>query len=251
MLKTIVSRGWYPTLITALAVVSLVYELSTNIVVPVLVVLLCIGLIAIIVNTRNSKLEAQSVKLTQLAAHFNRRFMGNSSLSIFPLIDGVFSIENPQVWEWARACDTSKRIFDTWADNFTNRVETDLRSRRYTAFLRTHLNELWAINNHYYEFIEQFYEIAEKFTLPADLISQYNKFAEEYNVFVQSFRDTLTELKNIARIQIEAPSIKLARELPGNKSQAGTQNQSRDGQAKDNTGTAGRGKGRSPIIGSG
>jgi hypothetical protein len=217
MLKTIISRGWYPTLITALAVVSIIYELSTNIVVPVLVVLLCIGLIALIVNARNSKLEAQSVKLTQLAAQFNRRFMGNSSLSIFPIIDGVFSIENPQVWEWARACETSKRIFDTWSDSFTSRVENDLRSRRYTVFLHTHLDELWAINNHYYEFIEQFGEIAEKFTLPSDLLAQYNKFAMEYNAFVQSFRDTLTELKNIARIQIEAPSIKLARELPGKK----------------------------------
>jgi hypothetical protein len=215
MLRTIVSRGWYPALITAVAVVGLVYELSINIVVPVLVVLLCIGLIALIVNARNSKLEAQSVKLTQLAAHFNRRFMGNSSLAIFPLIDGVFSIENPQVWEWARACETSKRIFDTWSDSFISRVENDLRSRRYTDFLHTHLNELWAINNHYYELIEQFGEIADKFKLPSDLIAQYNKFAAEYNAFVQSFRDTLTELRNIARVQIEAPSIKLARELPG------------------------------------
>jgi hypothetical protein len=112
---------------------------------------------------------------------------------------------------------TSKRIFDTWSDNFTNRAENDLRSRRYKVFLNNHLNELWAINNHYYEFIEQFSEIAEKFTLPSDLIAQYNKFAGEYNLFVQTFRDTLTELKNIARIQIEAPSIKLARELPGKK----------------------------------
>ena len=213
MLRTIVSRGWYPVLITALAVISLIYELSTNIVVPVLVVLLFIGLIILIVNARNSKLEEQSVKLTQLVSHFNRRFMGNSSLSIFPVIDGVFSVENQQVWEWARACDTSKRIFDTWSDNFANRAENDLRSRRYTVFLHAHLNELWAINNHYYEFIEQFYEIAEKFTMPSDLMAQYNKFTVEYNVFVQNFRDTLTELKNIARIQIEAPSIKLAREL--------------------------------------
>jgi hypothetical protein len=248
MMKTIVSRGWYPTLITALAVVSLLYELSINIVIPVLVGLLCIGLIAVIISARNSKLEAQSVKLTQLASHFNRRFMGNSSLSIFPIIDGVFSIENQQVWEWARACETSKRIFDTWADNFTTRVETDLRSRRYTAFLHTHLNELWAINNHYYEYIEQFYEVAEKFPLPADLITQYKKFAEEYNIFVQSFRDTLSDLKNIARIQIEAPSIKLARELTGKKKQAGP---SEGEQANDNEGKARKTTGRSPIIGGG
>jgi hypothetical protein len=126
-----------------------------------------------------------------------------------------------------------------------------VRSRRYTAFLHTHVNELWAINIHYYEFIEQFDEIAEKFTLPADLTTQYNKFAEEYNVFVQNFRDTLTELKNIARIQIEAPSIKLARELTEYKGQADTQNRSVNGRANGNKGGAGKAKGRSPIIGSG
>ena len=107
----------------------------------------------------------------------------------------------------------SQRIFDTWTTSFVARIESDLRSRRYILFLHTHLNELWAINNHYYEFTEQFYEIARKYEIPRDVINQYNKFAVEYNVFVQNFRDIVTELRNITRTQIEAPGIKFAPEL--------------------------------------
>jgi len=212
-LRTIISRGWYPALITAIAVLSLIYELSINIIIPVLIAILCIGLIMVIINARNKELERQSLKLTQLSTYFNRRFMGNSSLSIFAVIDSLFSIEDPKVWDWARACEMSHRIFDTWSDNFATRVETDLRNRRYRDFLHTHLNELWAINNHYYEFTEQFCEVAEKFDVTQDTIDQYNRFAVEYNSFVENFRDTLTELRRVARTQIEAPSVKLAREL--------------------------------------
>lgn len=223
MFRNILNRGWYPTLITAIAVVSLIYELSINIIIPVLVVLLFIGMIAVIINARRDQLEKQSVRLAQLISYFNRRFVGNSSVSIFAAIEGLFSIEKPQVWEWARACDMSHRIFDSWSEHFSARAESDLRGRKYTAFLQTHLNELWAINNHYYDYTEQFCEIADKFEVPRDVIEQYNKFTTEYNAFVENFRNTITELKNIARTQIEAPSVKLARELPPVKGSAGSQ----------------------------
>ena len=214
MLKTILNRGWYPALITAIAVVGLVYKWPIEVVAPVLVVILCIGLIIAAIRAKKNELELQSMRLTQLAAYFNRRFMGNSSLSIFAIIDSLFSIENPKVWDWARACGMSQRIFDTWANNFTTRVESDLRSRRYTVFLHTHLNELWSINSHYHEFTEQFYEVAEKYEIPKEIVDQYNRFSVEYNAFIQNFRDTITELRNVARTQIEAPSVKFARELP-------------------------------------
>lgn len=216
MLKTLVNRGWYPALITAIAVVGLIYyeELPFTVIVPILVVILCIGLVVAIIQTRKNELELQSMRLTQLSAYFNRRFMGNSSLSIFAIIDSLFSIDNPKVWDWARACGMSQRIFDTWSNNFTTRVESDLRSRRYTVFLHTHLNELWSINSHYYEFTEQVHEIAAKFEVPKEIIDQYNRFVVEYNAFIQSFRDIITELRNVARTQIEAPSVKFARELP-------------------------------------
>jgi len=214
MLKILVSRGWYPAVITAIAVVGLIYQWPMEIVTPVLIVILAIGLVVTAIRIRRNELELQCMKLTQLAAYFNRRFMGNSSLSIFAIIDSLFSIDNPKVWDWARACGMSQRIFDTWSNNFTTRVESDLRSRRYTVFLHTHLNELWSINSHYYEFTEQLHEIVDKFEVPKEIIDQYNRFAVEYNAFVQSFRDTITELRNVARTQIEAPSVKFARELP-------------------------------------
>ncbi len=213
MFKVLINRGWYPALITAIAVVGFVYNWPLELVAPGLIVILCIGLVVAVIRAKKNELELQSMKLTQLAAYFHRRFMGNSSLSIFAIIDSLFSVEDPKVWDWARACGMSQRIFDTWATSFITRVESDLRSRRYTVFLHTHLNELWAINSHYYEYIEQLYEVADKFEVPSDIIDQYNRFVVEYNAFAQNFRDTITELKNIARTQIEAPSVKSASEL--------------------------------------
>ncbi len=214
MLKTIVNRGWCPALITAIAVVGLVYQWPIEAVAPALIVILVIGLVVAIINVRKNELELLSIRLRQLAGYFNRRFMGNSSLSIFALIDSLFSVDNPKIWDWARACGMSQRIFDTWSNNFTTRVESDFRTRRSTAFLHTYLNELWSINSHYYEFTEQFYEVAEKFEVTKEIVDQYNRFAVEYNAFIQNFRDIITELRNVARTQVEAPSVKFARELP-------------------------------------
>ena len=213
MFKTLASRSWYPVLITAIAVLALVYQWPMEYITPALIVILCAGLLIAIINNRKNEMELQSMRLTQLAAYFNRRFMVNSSISIFAIIDSLFSLDNPKIWDWARACGMSQRIFDTWADHFATRVESDLRSRRYNVFLHTHLNELWSINSHYYEFTEQFHEIADKFEVPMEIVDQYNRFAVEYNAFVQNFRDTITELRNVARTQIEAPSVQFAREL--------------------------------------
>jgi hypothetical protein len=214
MLRTIINRGWYPVLITAIAVAGLVYGWPLEVVAPVLIVILCIGLVAAAIRARKNELELQSIRLTQLAAYFNRRFMGNSSLSIFAITDCLFSIDNPKIWDWARACGMSQRIFDTWSNNFTTRVESDLRTKKSSVFLHTYLNELWSINSHYHEFTEQFYEVAEKFEVPKEILDQYNRFAVEYNAFIQNFRDTITELRNVARTQVEAPSVKFVRELP-------------------------------------
>jgi hypothetical protein len=209
-----VNRGWWPALITAIAVVGLVYEWPIEAVAPPLVVILVIGLVVTVIQARKNEMELQTIRLRQLAGYFNRRFMGNSSLSIFTVIDNLFSIDNPKIWDWARACGISQRIFDTWSNNFTTRVESDFRTRRPTIYLHAYLNELWSINSHYQEFTEQFYEVAEKFEVTPEIVGQYNRFAVEYNVFVQSFRDTITELRNVARTEIEAPSVKFARELP-------------------------------------
>ena len=219
MFVSIVKRGWFAVLITVIAVLALIFYDSVPYtwVVPGLIILLFIGLIVTIITARNDKLGAQSLRLSQLASHFNRRFMGNSTLSIFAIIDSLFSMENQQVWEWARGCEMTRRVFDSWSENFAARVESDLQNRRFMAFLKTHINELWAMNNHYYEFVEQFTEIAERLEVPKNAIEHYRKFMEEYNIFVQNFREAINELRLVARTQLEAPSVKLAHEIPEKK----------------------------------
>jgi len=211
--KTLLNRGWYPALITALAVVGYILKLPIQAVVPPLIIILCIGLFVTVIRTREKQLELSAVKLKQLAEYFARRFTGDSSLSIFVIIDSLFNVDNPKLWDWARACDIAQRIFNGWCSSFINRVESDLGFRRFADYIYTYLNELWVITGRYYEFVEQFYEVGEKFEIPSETIAQYNKFVLEYNAFVQSFQDNITELKNIARTGIEPPSVKFAREL--------------------------------------
>jgi len=217
ILKTIVNWGWCPILITALAVVGYIYDWTTEAIAPVLVIILVIGLVVAVIGAREKELELSQLRLRQLAGYFNRRFTGNSSLSIFTIIDSLFNIDNPKLWDWARACDMSQRIFNTWCDSFITRVESDIRTRRFDVYLRTYLNELWLANNHYYEFVAQFYEIAEKVEIPRETIDQYNKFVMEYNAFVQDFRDSISELRKVAKTEIEPPSVEFAKELPGVK----------------------------------
>lgn len=212
--KTILKRGWYPALITALAVAGYHYGWPITIVAPALIIILFIGLVVTGIRAREKQLELSALKLRQLAEYFNHRFMGDSSLSIFVIIDGLYNVDNPKFWEWARACDASQRIFNSWCSSFISRVDSDVGVRRFSNYLYTYLTELWLITTRYYDFIEQFYEVAGKVQVPADTIDQYNKFVMEYNAFVRDFRDNITELRNVARTSIEAPSVKLALELP-------------------------------------
>ena len=209
--------GWSPILITALAVVGYIYEWPIVALGPALVVILIVGLVVAATDARERELERSSLRLKELAGYFCRRFAGGSSLSIFAIIDSLFSVENPKLWDWARACDMSQRVLNSWCDSFLNRVQSDIRTRRFTVYLRTYLNELWSINNHYHEFVEQFYEVAEKVEIPRETIDQYNRFVTEYNAFTQQFRERIVELRKVARTEVEAPSIKLARELTEKK----------------------------------
>ena len=212
-LKTLVNRGWYPTLITALALVGYFFGWPIEAIAPALIVILGIGLLVTAIKAREKQLEAASIKLRQLAEYFNRRFMGDSSLSIFVTIDTLFTTDNPKLWDWARACDMAQRIFNSWCSSFISRVESDIGIRRFADYLHTYLNELWLITNRYFDFVEQFYEVAEKIEIPPETIDQYNKFVMEYNAFAQNFRDNITELRSIAQTEIEPPSVKLAREI--------------------------------------
>ena len=213
MLRTIIGWGWSPALITGFAIAGFIYEWPLTMIAPVLATILVVGLAVAGVRARERQQELLSSRLRQLAGYFNRRFTGNSALSIFAVIGGLFAEDNPQLWEWARACAVSQRIFDTWCNSFVDRIEADTRTGRFNIYLRTYLNELWLLNNHYYEFVEQFREIAERMEVPEATKEQYQRFSTEYNSFVQTFRDGIMELKKAARTQIEPPTVREAREL--------------------------------------
>ncbi len=213
ILKTIINWGWCPILITAVAVVGFTFEWEFWPLAPVLIFILVIGLVVAVIGAREKQLELSALRLRQLAGYFNRRFMGSSSLSIFAIIESLFKVDEPKLWDWARACDMAQRIFNTWCSSFISRVESDIRTRRFDIYLRTYLNELWLVNSHYFEFVEQFYEVAAKVEIPRETIDQYNRFVMEYNAFAQDFRDNISELKKVARTEIEPPSVKFAKEL--------------------------------------
>jgi hypothetical protein len=217
MLRNLASWGWSPVLITVLAVVGSIFEWPIAALAPVLIIILVIGLVMVATSTREKQLESLSLRLKELAGHFNRRFMGDSSLSIFVVIRTLLTSDNAKVWAWARECEVAQRIFNTWSSSFVTRMESDVRGRRFGAYMRTGLNELWLQNTHYYEFVEQFCEVAEKIQLPPETIDLYNRFAVEYNAFVQDFRDNIAELRRFARTEIEPPSVNLAKELPAVK----------------------------------
>ncbi len=212
-LKMLINRGWYPTLITVLAVLGVLYDWPIEWVAPALIFILALGLVVMVIKARERQLERAVFRLRQLAEYFHRRFMGDSTLSIFVIIDSLFNIDNPKLWDWARACDMSQRIFNSWCGSFIGRMESDIGITRLADYLSTYLNELWQITSQYYDFVEQFYEIATKVEIPRETLDQYQKFVMEYNAFVQNFRDHITELRSVARTGIEPPSVKLAQEV--------------------------------------
>ncbi len=212
-LRIIINRGWYPALITVLAVLGVLYGWPIEWVAPALIFILALGLVVTVIRARERQMERAVFRMRQLAEYFTRRFMGDSTLSIFVIIDSLFNIENPSLWDWARACDMSRRIFNSWCNSFVNRMESDIGITKLADYLSTYLDELWLITSQYFDFVEQFYEIAVKVEVPQETIDQYHKFVMEYNAFAQDFREHITELKSVARTGIEPPSVKLAQEV--------------------------------------
>ena len=105
IMRKLASWGWSPILITAIALLGLIYEWEIWALAPVLIIILLIGSAIAVVGAKEKELELLSHRLRELAGYFNRRFMGSSSLSIFVIIDSLFKVDNPEVWDWARACD--------------------------------------------------------------------------------------------------------------------------------------------------
>ncbi len=213
VLITIIYRGWAPILITILAIIGHVYEWPIELLATVLGVILIFGIITAAVGIREKELERSSQRLKELGGYFVRRFMGDSSLSIFAIINSLFKTDDPKLWDWARACDMSQRVFNTWCSSFISRVETDTRTGRFGIYLRSYLNELWLMTSLYHEYIEQFHEIAEKIEIPQETIDQYRRFTTEYNAFVKQFQESISEIKKVTRTEIEPPSVKPAYEL--------------------------------------
>ncbi len=215
MLKTVIVWGWSPALITAVALIGFNYNWDMWLLATLLGIILLAGLIIVVIRESEKQVEVISMRLRQQAGYFSRRFTGTSSLSIFAIIDTLFNLDDHQLWDWARSCDMCARLMDTWFDSFIRRIESDTSGGKFATYLRVYLNELWILNNHYYEFVEQFYEIAEKIDIPPSTRDHYNRFATEYNVFVQNFRETISDLKGVLETEIEPPSIKMANVLPG------------------------------------
>ncbi|MFC1952889.1 hypothetical protein ACFLWR_02010 [Chloroflexota bacterium] len=213
LLRTIIIWSWSPIVLTTLAILGLIYKWEVWIIVSSLISILIIGLIMTVIRAGERRLESVSMRLRQQTGYFNRHFTGTSSLSIFAIIDTLFNLDDPQLWDWARACDMSARVFNTWCDSFSYRLESDTRTGKFRVFLHVYLNELWLLNRHYYEFVTQFHEIAEKIEVSPSTKDQYNRFTVEYNTFVQNFRELIAELKKIAGTEIEPPSVKMANEL--------------------------------------
>ena len=217
VLRAIIKWGWSPILITTLAIVGFLLEWEIWVVALVLGVILVVGLAEVAKDAGNRELKLSFLRLWHLADYFNHRFMGNSPLSIFAIIDSLLNIDNPKLWAWAQAGDISQRVFTSWGNSCIIRMEGDIGNGRLDISLPIYLNELWLVNSHYYELIEQFYELAEKFELPQKTIDLYNRFTMEYNAFIQDFRYNISELKRVAETAIEPPSVKFAKELSGVK----------------------------------
>ncbi|MDD4923576.1 MAG: hypothetical protein PHF74_01910 [Dehalococcoidales bacterium] len=213
MFIAMLSRGWPLIVITALAITGILLEWPLEAMAVIMGVILIIGLAIIAVSAREKEVERNSQKLKELTGYFVRRFMVDSSQSIFVIIDTLFKTDNPKLWEWARACDMSARVFNAWVNGLITRLESDNKTGRFSIYLRAYTNELWIINNLYYEYIEQFCEVVEKIEVPEETREQYGKFVVEYNTFVTQFRELISEMRKVARTEIEPPSIKTAREV--------------------------------------
>jgi len=213
MFKAMLSRGWPLIVITALAITGILLQWPFEAIAAIMGVILIVGLAIIAVSAREKEVERNSQKLKELTGYFVRRFMVDSAQSIFVIIDTLFKADNPKLWEWARACDMSARVFNAWVNGLLTRLESDNKTGRFSIYLRAYTNELWIINNLYYEYIEQFCEVVEKIEVPEETKEQYGKFVVEYNTFVTQFRELISDMRKVARTEIEPPSIKTAREV--------------------------------------
>ena len=207
MLKVV----WAPVAICAVLIAGLLYEWPPELLAPAVSAPLLLGILTTVSYFKQKRSERSAVRLEEMAAYFARRFAGNSSLSIFAVVEGLVGLDRPRVGEWLRGCSMSRTIFDAWCEAFAGRIESDAKAVKLT---RVYLRELWSLIIHYQEFIEQFYEVATTIEVPRETADQYNRFVAEYNPFLQRVQDYIGKLRVLRRTEIEPPSVKLAKALP-------------------------------------
>ena len=208
MLKNIIVWIWSPIIMLGIAIGGMLAGWESWITVVLMSVVLVAGVAVAIITAAERENEKISGNIRQLASHFTRRFGGESSYSIFAIIRELFRTQDPELWEYAHSCEQTERVYNTWSENFISRMETDSATGRYTLYIRRHLQELWMLNNHYHEYIEQLRDIAEKVNLPTEMIEQYNRFSAEYNSFVNSFREIISSGHKSGKTNLEANSVK-------------------------------------------
>lgn len=200
--------------IAGTAVAGLFYRWPLEILVPVLSVLFLAGILVTFSYYNTVKLKNSLWKLKEFGVYFVHRFAGNSSQSIFAIINSLFNIDNAGLQEWVRACNMSQQVFNAWCNGFVIRIENDSKATRYNVYISIYLHELWSLAVHYQEYIEQFCTAAEKIGIQQETVDQYNRFLAEYNPFVQKFREYIGNLKKANKTEIEPPSVELFKELP-------------------------------------
>lgn len=208
VLKAVLNWIWSPIVIAGIAIAGYFMEWPIEATVPAMIVVIIVGIIGVVVGAREKETERLSERLRHLMSYFNRRFMGDSSLSIFAIIESLFKTEDTKLWEWARSCDMAQRVFNTWSQGIGERLEVDTKTARFGIYIRTYLNELWILNSLYYEFVVQFQEVAESVDVPPETVEQYNKFVNEYNAFTENLRTFIGDALEMGKTEIEAPSVK-------------------------------------------
>jgi len=208
MAKNLLVWLWSPILMLLVSAVGILAEWESWLTLVLMGAVMLVGVAIAIITAQERQNEKISDRIRQISGYFTRRFGGESSYSVFAIIRELFRTKDPELWEYAHACEQTERVYNTWCENYISRLETDSATGRFAIYIRRYLQELWMLNNLYHEYIEQFRDIAEKVELPTEIIEQYNRFSAEYNSFTNSFRELINLALKSGKTELDANSVK-------------------------------------------
>ncbi|MCL2474935.1 MAG: hypothetical protein FWF37_02230 [Chloroflexi bacterium] len=208
MAKNLFVWLWSPILMLLIGVVGNLAEWENWLTLGLMSAVMLIGIAVAIITAQERANEKISDRIRQVSGYFTRRFGGESSYSVFAIIRELFRTKDPELWEYAHACEQTERVYNTWCENYISRIETDSATGRFAIYIRRYLQELWMLNSLYHEYIEQLRDIAEKVELPTEMIEQYNRFSAEYNSFTNSFRELINLAVKSGKTELDANSVK-------------------------------------------